>query len=101
FRRRGAVRLIFGINLFAESLRRIIKNDREMRWHDADIGISRILQQLPQHVAEAGHGPYRQAIRLAGQRWQGMIGTENITRAVNEKEMIAFFHVIELEETTH
>ncbi len=99
FRRRGAVCLILGKNLFAESLRRVIENDRKMRRHHTNIGAARILQQLPQHVAETRHGPNRQAVRLTRQRWQGMIGTENIARAVNEEEMITFFHGLELKET--
>ncbi len=63
-----------------------------MRGRDADIGIARILQELPQHVAEAGNGVDRQPVRLAVQRGNGMERPENETGAVNEEEMIAFFH---------
>ena len=92
FRRRGAVRLVLIVKLVAEGLRGIVEDDGEMRRRHAHVGVARILQQLPQHVAETRDGIDRQPVRLAGQWRQGMEGTEDETRAVDEEEMITFFH---------
>ena len=91
-RRRRAVGLVFGVELVAERLRRIVEDDREMGRRDADIGVARVLHQLPQHVAEARHRADRQPVRFARQRRQRVIGAEDVAGAVDEEEMIAFFH---------
>ena len=46
----------------------------------------RVFHQLHQHVAEAIDRIGGRTIR-AVHRWQGMIGAENITGAINEIEM--------------
>ncbi len=92
FRRRRAVRLVVGIKLVAEGFRRIVEDDREMARHHADIGVARVLHQLPHHVAEAEHRVGRQPVRFAVERRQGVIGAEDVAGAVDEEEMVAFFH---------
>ncbi|MNU03261.1 hypothetical protein D3C72_2472190 [compost metagenome] len=46
-----------------------------------------ILHQLPQHVAEALHAPYRQPVGLAVERGQSVKGAENIARAIDKQQM--------------
>ena len=92
FRRRRAVCLVFGVEFVAEGFRRIVEDDGEMCRHHTDIGVARILHQLPQHVAETGHSADRQTVRFAVERRQRVIGAEDIAGAVDEEEMIAFFH---------
>ena len=92
FRRRRAVRLVFREKLLAEGFRGIVENDREMGGCDAHRGIARIGDELPQHVAEAGHGADGQAVRFAGERRQRVKRAENEAGAVDEEEMITFFH---------
>ena len=46
-----------------------------------------ILEQLPEHIAEPGHGPDGQAVRGPGQRRQGVISAENIGAGINQVEM--------------
>ena len=70
----------------------MVEDHREMGRNDADIGVARIAQQLPQHVAETGDRADRQAVRLAGQRRQRMIGAEDVAGAVDKEQVIAFFH---------
>src|SRR5690606_37408969 len=43
----------------------------------------------PQHVAETEHGVDLQAVRLAVERRQRVIGAINVGRAVHQKEMAA------------
>ena len=50
-----------------------------------------VFQQLPQHVAVARYRASGQAIRLAREWRQGMIGSEEITRAIDQVEMIPLF----------
>ena len=49
------------------------------------------LQQLPQHVAEAEHGVDLQAVGLAGQRRQRVVGAEDVARAVDQEDVVALF----------
>ena len=42
--------------------------------------------QKPEHRAD------RQPVGFAVERWQRMIGAKNVAGAVDEEEMIAFFH---------
>lgn len=65
---------------------------RKMSWHDTDGGVAGFLQQLPQHVAKSRNRTNWQAIGLARQWRQGVIGAENVGRAVDEIEMVALFH---------
>ena len=92
-RRRGAVRLVLVVELVAEGGRGMVEDDGEMRRRDADRRVARFLDQLPQHVAETGDGADRHAVGLARQRRQRVVGAEDVGRAVDEEEMIAFFHV--------
>ncbi len=93
FRRGRTVRLVERIDFLAECRRRIVEDHGQMGRRDPDIGVAGIAQQLPQHVAETGDRVDGQTVRLAVQGRDGVESTENETRAVDEEEMIAFFHV--------
>jgi hypothetical protein len=61
------------VELVAEGLRGIVEDHGEMGGRDADIGVARILQELPQHVAEARDGVDRQPSDLrfsGGSAWK-------------------------------
>jgi hypothetical protein len=92
FRRRRAVGLVFGVELVSEGFRGVVENHREMGRRHPDGRVAGLRQQLPQHVAEAGHGADRQAVGLARQRRQCVIGAKYVAGAVDEEEMITFFH---------
>src|SRR3546814_20490862 len=51
-----------------------------------------LVAQGREHVAEAGDGTDRHAVRLAGQRRQRVIGAEDIARAVDEVEAVFAGH---------
>src|SRR5665213_3275542 len=87
FRRVRPVRLVFGIKLGAESFFGFIKHDGQMR---RLVGLH-LGHQLPQHVAEAEHGVDLQAVGLAGERRRRVIGAEDVTGAVHQKQMVALF----------
>ena len=53
--RRRAVGLVFGVELVAESPRRIVEDDSEMRGRDTHRRIARVAQKFPDHVAETQH----------------------------------------------
>ncbi len=57
-----------------------------------DIGVARVTQQLPQHVAKSRHGIHGQTIGFAVERRNGVEGAENEARAIDEEEMITIFH---------
>ena len=78
--------LVLRVDVVAEGLRRMIEDDGQMRGLLAGV---RLFQQLPQHVAEALHGADGQAVRLARQRRERVIGAENIPRSIDEVEMVA------------
>ena len=84
-RRLGALRLVGGIDVVPEGLRRLVEDHREMRGLLARIGV---LQQLPQHVAETLHRAHRQAVGLAGERRQRVIGAEDVAGTVDQIEMV-------------
>ncbi len=84
-RRLRPVRLVVGVDLVAERDGRVVEDHREMGRRLA-VGLA---QQLPQHVAEAVHGPDRQAVRLARQRRQGVVGAEDVGGAVDEVDVVA------------
>ena len=82
--RRRAMGLVVGVKLVAEGDLRLVEHHRQVgrrvgrRLH--------VDQQLPEHVAEALDRPHRQAVRLAGQRRQGVEGAENEPRPVHQIE---------------
>ncbi|MNL64812.1 hypothetical protein D3C87_1890640 [compost metagenome] len=63
-----------------------------MRRRHTDGGVARIGEQLPQHVAETGHRIDRKAIGFAVERRDGVERPEDESGAVDEEEMITFFH---------
>ena len=79
------VGLVFRVDVIAERLRRMIEDDGEMGGLVPGIGL---FQELPQHVAEALNGAHRQAVRLARQGRERMIGAEDIAGAIDEIEMV-------------
>ena len=88
-RRVGPVRLVVLVELVAERVLGLVEDDREMRRLVLRLHVA---QQLPQHVAEAEHGIDLQAVRLAVQRRQRVIGAENVARAVDQKDVVALLH---------
>ena len=58
------------------------------RWVGSSVRLH-LAQQLPQHVAEAEHGVDLQAVRLAGERRQRVIGAEDVARAVDQEDVVA------------
>ena len=88
FRQIGPVRLVFGVHVGAEGFFRLVEDDRQMR---RLVVLRHLGQQLPQHVAEAEHGIDLQAVGLAGQRRQRVIGAENVAGAVDQKDVVALF----------
>ena len=91
-RRRGAIGLVLIVERIAERLRGIIENHREMRRRNPYRGIASVGQKLPQHVAETRDRSDRKTIRFAGQGRNGVEGAEDEARAIDEEEVIAFFH---------
>ncbi len=80
------MRLVGGIEFVAERMLRFVEHHREMgrpllRLH--------VAQQLPQHVAEAVDRIELQAVGLAGQRRQGVIGAEDVGRSVDQEDVVA------------
>ena len=75
------------IHLVAKRVAALVENDRDMR-RCIRSGVA--FNIALQHVAKSGDGTYRQAIRLSGQGWQRMIGTENKRRPVNQMQMVTF-----------
>ena len=82
------VRLVFGIEIGAEGLFRLVEHHRQMR---RPLLRLHVVQQLPQHVAEAEHGVDLQPVRLAGERRQRVIGAEDVARAVDQEDVVALF----------
>ena len=85
-RRRRPVRLVVGIELVAEGDFGLVEHDGEM---GRPVVRRHVAQQLPQHVAEAEHGIDLQAVGLAVQRRQRVIGAENVGGAVDQEDMVA------------
>src|SRR5690606_38020316 len=71
---------------------RIVEDDGQMGRPVAIGAAARIAEQLPQHVAETSQCANRQAVRLARQRRQRMVGTEDVAGAVDEIEVVATLH---------
>ena len=82
--RRRAVGLVEVVEGVAERLLRMVEDHRQV---GGRVRIAlHVAKQLPHHVAEARHRPHRQAVRLARQRRQGVVGAEDVGRAVDEIE---------------
>ena len=84
----GRCALYSRIEIGAEGLLRLVEHHGEMgrpllRLH--------VVEQLPQHVAEAEHGVDLQAVRLAGERRQRVVGAEDVARAVDQEDVVALF----------
>ena len=88
-RRLGPVRLVVGVDLVAECLRRIVEDDGEMRRLVARRRRRPLLQDLPDHVAEAEHRADRQAVGFPRQRRQRVEGAEDEAGAVDQDQMVA------------
>ncbi len=86
FGRRRAMRLVVLVDLVAERLLAGVEDDGQMRRPAALAGV---LQQLPQHGAEAVHGADRQAVGRARQRRQRVEGAEDVARAVDQVDVAA------------
>ena len=82
------LRLVFGIEIGAEGLFRLVEHHREVR---RPLLRLHVVEQLPQHVAEAEHGVDLQAVRLAGERRQRVVGAEDVARAVDQEDVVALF----------
>ena len=84
FGRRRPVGLVLVVEGVAEGLLGMVEDDGEV---GGRLGIAlHVAQKLPQHVAEAGHGPDRQAVGLAGERRQGVVGAEDVAGPVDQIE---------------
>ena len=83
----GPVRLVVGIHFGAEGLLGLVEHHREMRRLVLRLHVA---QKLPQHVAEAEHGIELQAVGLAVDRRQRVIGAENVAGAVDQEDVVAF-----------
>src|SRR6185295_17734995 len=86
FRRRRTVRLVVLVDLVTEGLFAGVENDDNMR---RAARLARVLQQFPQHAAEAMHGPDRQSVRWARERRQGVESPEYVARAVDQVDLAA------------
>ncbi len=80
------VGLVVRVHLVAEGMLRLVEDDRDVGRLHAGGGV---LQQLPQHVAEAVDGAERQPVRLAGERRQGVVGAIDVGRAVDQEDVVA------------
>ncbi len=88
FGRGRPVGLVTIIEFVAEGLGTRVEDDGDVRGR---VVAAVLLDQLVQHVAEAGDGADRQAVRLARQGRQAMIGAEDIARAVDQHQAVAGF----------
>ena len=87
----GPVRLVVGVDLVAEGLRRIVEDDGDMRRLVVRAAVS--LMQLPEHVAEArARAPTGSPSDLRVSGGSAWIGAENVARAVDQEEMVALAH---------
>ena len=88
-RRLGPVGLIAVEQIAAEGLGGIVEDHRDMAGRRE---LSRFPQQLPQHGAEPVHRADRKSVGGAGERRQGVIGAEDVARAVDQIDMVAASH---------
>ncbi len=84
FGRRGAVGLVFVIEVVAEGAARIVEDHRHM---GRRIAARVILDIALEHIDEARHRADRQAVRLARERRQRVIGAEDKGRAVDQVQV--------------
>ena len=81
-----AVLLVLGVELVAEGDLGLVEDDGDV---GRRVGALRLLQHLPHHVGEAGDGADGQAVGLAGERRQGVVGAEDEARAVDQVQVAA------------
>ncbi|MNX86568.1 hypothetical protein D3C86_1184550 [compost metagenome] len=81
--RRRAVGLVLIVKGVAEGLFRVVEDGDQM---GRAVLALHVADQLPQHVAVALHRPDGQAVRLARQGRQGVIGAEDIGRGVDQPQ---------------
>ena len=86
FRRFGAVGFVFGIKRVAEGDLARVEDNRDMT---GLFTVLAVFQQFPQHVAITGDRAGRQTVGFAAERGQRVIGAKEITRAIDQIEMIA------------
>ena len=84
FRRLAAVGLVFGIDVVAEGLARRIKYDRYMARRQ-------IIDELHHHAGEAENRVHRRAVATRHRR-QRVEGTEDISRPVDQDELVSVGH---------
>ncbi len=85
-RRRRPVCLVLRIDLVAEGDFRLVEDDGQMR---RPVVLRHVAQQLPEHVAETEHRVDLQAIRLAVQGRQRVIGAEDVGGAIDQEDVVA------------
>ena len=78
--------LVLRVDVVAEGLGGVIEDHREVGGLLAGVGL---LQELPQHVAEALDRADGKPVRLARQGRERVIGAENIPRAIDQIEMVS------------
>ena len=81
--RGGPVGLVLVVEIVPEGLLRMVEDGHQV---GRPVGALHVAQQLPQHVAITLHRPDRQAVRLARQRRQGVIGAEDVGRGVDHPQ---------------
>ena len=84
---RIAVGFVLVIHIVAKRMAALVENHGNM---GRGIGASIALQIPLQHVHKPADSANRQSVRLAGQRRQRMISTENIRRTINQMQMAPF-----------
>ncbi len=82
------MRLVAVIEFVAEGLGPGVEDDGDVRGR---VVAAVLLDQLVQHVAVAGDRADRQAVRLARQGRQAVIGAEDIARAVDQHQAVSGF----------
>ncbi len=83
---RLAVGLVEVVHLVAEGVRALVEDDGGM---GGRVGAAIVLDHLPDHVDEARDRTDRQAIGLARERRQRVVGSEDEGRAVDQAEVMS------------
>ena len=81
-----AVLLVVGVELVAEGDLGLVEDDGDVGRRVGPLGL---LQHLPDHVGEPGDRADRQAVRLARQGRQRVVGPEDEPRAVDQVQVMA------------
>ena len=89
FRCGRAVGLVVGVDVVAERLAGIVEDHRQV---GRLVLVARILEQLPQHLAEAVNRAGRQPVGGAREGRQRMVGAEDVARPVDKEDVVAFLH---------